>query len=191
ACTRIPRGISAPHSSTSAASPNEPQLRNAHPRTASFFLTRLPPPSSTLFPYTTLFRSFALIAAGDMPGLRRELLTVLVDRVHGEDRKSTRLNSSHVALSYAAFCSKKKRRSGSGSPATASTWRRTCSSSRSSGCCAPGGRSSRHHDGRGRGPRRRDLRRGRTPAQSCPPARRPRSGSAGGVPAPARTQRSG
>src|SRR5690625_6946595 len=64
------------------------------------------PPRSTLFPYTTLFRS-------------REELTRTVDELSGRvdprrqveeirDRKSTRLNSSHVAISYAVFCLKKK-----------------------------------------------------------------------------------
>src|SRR4051794_41665795 len=80
-----------------------------------------PPPRSTLFPYTTLFRSPAIgvghphrpvhhVAvvrlAGELhrlpatPGLR-------VDRL--EDRKSTRLNSSHPSISYAVFCLKKKK----------------------------------------------------------------------------------
>src|SRR5207249_6134990 len=64
------------------------------------------PPRSTLFPYTTLFRSFeedrfAAAAAADDDG----------DRAGGYlqvDRKSTRLNSSHVSISYAVFCLKKK-----------------------------------------------------------------------------------
>src|SRR2546430_7112633 len=70
------------------------------------------PPRSTLFPYTTLFRS----ALGDRHG--RELLPqarVGVDRLHARpvltsarDRKSTRLNSSHSQISYAVFCLKKK-----------------------------------------------------------------------------------
>src|SRR5438034_3787223 len=78
-----------------------------------------PPPRSTLFPYTTLFRSYAT--------LRRKCLCIY----HGEgkkgsknagfscriyigehafhlDRKSTRLNSSHTVISYAVFCLKKK-----------------------------------------------------------------------------------
>src|SRR2546429_7159736 len=66
------------------------------------------PPRSTLFPYTTLFRSLdqrlgqvqaAALAAGEVADL---LLLVLADR------KSTRLNSSHGYISYAAFCLKKK-----------------------------------------------------------------------------------
>src|SRR5205085_4883759 len=65
------------------------------------------PPRSTLFPYTTLFRSpgtgagFALLVlrhAGEGPGSARRV-----------DRKSTRLNSSHSQISYAVFCLKKKK----------------------------------------------------------------------------------
>src|SRR5436305_13502492 len=67
---------------------------------------------STLFPYTTLFRSFLFLAelvAGEAPD--HDVLAGLVGR-GGEniviDRKSTRLNSSHVRISYAVFCLKKK-----------------------------------------------------------------------------------
>src|SRR5437773_6681627 len=66
-----------------------------------------PPPRSTLFPYTTLFRSdqrFLEFAGIDAEGLRAELAGG-----KGEDRKSTRLNSSHITISYAVFCLKKKR----------------------------------------------------------------------------------
>src|SRR3989442_6063817 len=72
------------------------------------------PPRSTLFPYTTLFRSrgrrgtravCVLVASQrhGRAGLRGRLLAV-------GDRKSTRLNSSHVRISYAVFCLKKKKR---------------------------------------------------------------------------------
>src|SRR5690625_5823766 len=64
------------------------------------------PPSSTLFPYTTLFRSGISIV-----GRRGGRLTVVIaGRIvdFGVDRKSTRLNSSHVAISYAVFCLEKK-----------------------------------------------------------------------------------
>src|SRR2546429_5427428 len=69
-----------------------------------FFLMIRRPPRSTLFPYTTLFRS----RLGDTPP----------DDVHGQrhadrpgaDRKSTRLNSSHGYISYAVFCLKKKKK---------------------------------------------------------------------------------
>src|SRR5436305_3768759 len=73
-----------------------------------FFLLILRPPRSTLFPYTTLFRSFRL---GRRAAVLRtlDLHERLEDRdVHEEDRKSTRLNSSHVRISYAVFCLKKK-----------------------------------------------------------------------------------
>src|SRR3712207_8205035 len=87
------------------------------------------PPRSTLFPYTTLFRS-GLAAdgvhggAGPAVGLRRDLRRRSVRTVddqrdavqrtlHGRqqvgDRKSTRLNSSHANISYAVFCLKKKK----------------------------------------------------------------------------------
>src|SRR2546430_3546093 len=82
------------------------------------------PPRSTLFPYTTLFRSEELAQAGDAP---RELAGLHATTVqHGDpggvvasvfqsgqplnqDRKSTRLNSSHSQISYAVFCLKKKK----------------------------------------------------------------------------------
>src|SRR2546426_4521385 len=90
------------------------------------------PPRSTLFPYTTLFRSLLVhhddrrktvaarrlevvrvVRGGDLHGARAEFL--LHERVGDdrqgtadEDRKSTRLNSSHLVISYAVFCLKKK-----------------------------------------------------------------------------------
>src|SRR5690606_41582943 len=96
------------------------------------------PPRSTLFPYTTLFRSrdgfmgFKLVALSGAKGLvfvaveddsrsfaalgmtrhrplRLHRQRVLVDRDAELDRKSTRLNSSHVKISYAVFCLKKKK----------------------------------------------------------------------------------
>src|SRR5205807_6393580 len=67
------------------------------------------PPRSTLFPYTTLFRS-----ALGQPGGRRaafQLGRVLpAARAGSRDRKSTRLNSSHLVISYAVFCLKKKKK---------------------------------------------------------------------------------
>src|SRR5688572_31228350 len=72
------------------------------------------PPRSTLFPYTTLFRSDRRSLAGgefrraDRPRQGRQHLD-LGDR-HLEDRKSTRLNSSHSQISYAVFCLKKKKK---------------------------------------------------------------------------------
>src|SRR5439155_9136475 len=64
------------------------------------------PPRSTLFPYTTLFRSPTV--STDVYADAVKMLSKAGDRQHFEDRKSTRLNSSHVAISYAVFCSKKK-----------------------------------------------------------------------------------
>src|SRR4051812_49638213 len=69
------------------------------------------PPRSTLFPYTTLFRSAALPRALRCPrrGLtpRRPATDV---EPFCRDRKSTRLNSSHMSISYAVFCLKKKKK---------------------------------------------------------------------------------
>src|SRR5438874_6490985 len=86
-----------------------------------------PPPRSTLFPYTTLFRSvvrirllqhaphavhviarMAPVALGVQVAQVKAILLIKFDR--SEDRKSTRLNSSHVEISYAVFCLKKKKK---------------------------------------------------------------------------------
>src|SRR5256885_15912888 len=89
-----------------------------------FFLMIRRPPRSTLFPYTTLFRSPALKAEvlrrwpGRLieyygmteGGVRCELhCHDFPDKLH-TDRKSTRLNSSHLVISYAVFCLKKKKK---------------------------------------------------------------------------------
>src|SRR5256885_12634708 len=76
-----------------------------------FFLMIRRPPRSTLFPYTTLFRS-------RIPAPKKRRLRVFSGRrpegVSGyavmQDRKSTRLNSSHLVISYAVFCLKKKKK---------------------------------------------------------------------------------
>src|SRR5689334_23971403 len=69
------------------------------------------PPRSTLFPYTTLFRSRALLRATDeqVPQALSFWRPTERQRLR-EDRKSTRLNSSHSSISYAVFCLKKKKR---------------------------------------------------------------------------------
>src|SRR5260370_31042355 len=68
------------------------------------------PPRSTLFPYTTLFRSVHGVARRRRrPRERRDHL-VCVHVRRGSDRKSTRLNSSHTCTSYAVFCLKKKKK---------------------------------------------------------------------------------
>src|SRR5690348_18020560 len=92
-----------------------------------FFLVIRRPPRSTLFPYTTLFRSQELL---DLPEQRigvaevgKVVLSGQLDElgtgdvlgeisrvVDARDRKSTRLNSSHPSISYAVFCLKKKKR---------------------------------------------------------------------------------
>src|SRR5256885_2480320 len=85
------------------------------------------PPRSTLFPYTTLFRSHDGVADPQRVGVERRVLPLrrllrvgdggpqdLMDlprrALLGEDRKSTRLNSSHLVISYAVFCLKKKKK---------------------------------------------------------------------------------
>src|SRR3712207_7097671 len=77
------------------------------------------PPRSTLFPYTTLFRSFRAVApsrARERPGQGNQIASSRAAD-SGEslpctrlDRKSTRLNSSHANISYAVFCLKKKKK---------------------------------------------------------------------------------
>src|SRR3712207_6949974 len=94
-----------------------------------FFLMIRRPPRSTLFPYTTLFRSQAAAAVGQVlaaDGVRRREDHVVALGEAGDadvaepagrpgehrllvDRKSTRLNSSHANISYAVFCLKKKK----------------------------------------------------------------------------------
>src|SRR2546430_11701196 len=84
-----------------------------------FFLMIRRPPRSTLFPYTTLFRShrtaFERLGAGGESGRLRggriegHRLRSAAREGHG-DRKSTRLNSSHSQISYAVFCLKKKKK---------------------------------------------------------------------------------
>src|SRR3712207_8974489 len=97
-----------------------------------FFLMIRRPPRSTLFPYTTLFRSERLVEhehlrvvhqrGGDLGALlvaQRQCLQLVagalaetdpLDQRVGVDRKSTRLNSSHANISYAVFCLKKKKK---------------------------------------------------------------------------------
>src|SRR5271166_6998933 len=69
-----------------------------------FFLMIRRPPRSTLFPYTTLFRSESATPDPGPNGPRAGASEISI-----RDRKSTRLNSSHVAISYAVFCLKKKK----------------------------------------------------------------------------------
>src|SRR5438309_8052276 len=90
-----------------------------------FFLMIRRPPRSTLFPYTTLFRSLARYRGVDVyippeeetdslpiplpsPVVPPALDSLRIERGRDQDRKSTRLNSSHSSISYAVFCLKKK-----------------------------------------------------------------------------------
>src|SRR2546426_11264609 len=85
-----------------------------------FFLMIRRPPRSTLFPYTTLFRSVSSLSVLRPPRPFWERqdegtpLAVHPERLGaytwGKDRKSTRLNSSHLVISYAVFCLKKKKK---------------------------------------------------------------------------------
>src|SRR3712207_8689879 len=81
------------------------------------------PPRSTLFPYTTLFRSDGELAVHARVRVAHEPVVAGLERDHpqglallghagllAQDRKSTRLNSSHANISYAVFCLKKKKR---------------------------------------------------------------------------------
>src|SRR5215510_8138305 len=73
-----------------------------------FFLMIRRPPRSTLFPYTTLFRSGAVHAPRGGEARDPRQSRGRTRKARRVDRKSTRLNSSHVAISYAVFCLKKK-----------------------------------------------------------------------------------
>src|SRR2546430_10198118 len=78
-----------------------------------FFLMIRRPPRSTLFPYTTLFRSLEGLAKGDPDARLTQEAKAALERLQRlkasqGDRKSTRLNSSHSQISYAVFCLKKK-----------------------------------------------------------------------------------
>src|SRR5688572_32054127 len=81
-----------------------------------FFLMIRRPPRSTLFPYTTLFRSREnverkIVVMSNVAG--RDVASVVEEcrrRIDPIDRKSTRLNSSHSQISYAVFCLKKKKK---------------------------------------------------------------------------------
>src|SRR2546430_7386004 len=75
-----------------------------------FFLMIRRPPRSTLFPYTTLFRSRLTLGTGRTHQIRVHLAYVGHPVVGDPDRKSTRLNSSHSQISYAVFCLKKKKK---------------------------------------------------------------------------------
>src|SRR5205807_8013868 len=109
-----------------APSHSLPRCRHISRSLFLIFLSLRPPPRSTLFPYTTLFRSdpvHALDRDAGKPSARR-----LEERARGpgddvgvgggqlaaplpaQDRKSTRLNSSHLVISYAVFCLKKKKK---------------------------------------------------------------------------------
>src|SRR2546430_12468541 len=69
------------------------------------------PPRSTLFPYTTLFRSVIAANGQDLSGREKGQAEEPAPISHGSrDRKSTRLNSSHSQISYAVFCLKKKKK---------------------------------------------------------------------------------
>src|SRR5437773_5533935 len=74
-----------------------------------FFLIFPPPPTSTLFPYTTLFRSAETCLAQIRSTVSAFSENAPPTDDQTLDRKSTRLNSSHITISYAVFCLKKKK----------------------------------------------------------------------------------
>src|SRR5205807_9893051 len=87
-----------------------PDLR-AFAHSFIFFLLLRRPPSSTLFPYTTLFRSISRrCRSWRCCGATPRSIRPRSRRCCSGDRKSTRLNSSHLVISYAVFCLKKKNR---------------------------------------------------------------------------------
>src|SRR5262245_65351269 len=75
-----------------------------------FFLLIRRPPRSTLFPYTTLFRSWTCGPPNGIKSLVGRAPSPAPDPQVRLDRKSTRLNSSHLGISYAVFCLKKKKK---------------------------------------------------------------------------------
>src|SRR5437764_14669997 len=86
-------------------------VRLRHPVSNFCLLLKVPrPPRSTLFPYTTLFRSKASLMLVECrhPGVA-VCRIALQNFITAQDRKSTRLNSSHRCISYAVFCLKKKK----------------------------------------------------------------------------------
>src|SRR3712207_9579687 len=92
-------------------------MHTTHP-VLLFFLMIRRPPRSTLFPYTTLFRSYVrhgfVVVIQDLRGRYRsegygDYFHTVNPKEGIEDRKSTRLNSSHANISYAVFCLKKKK----------------------------------------------------------------------------------
>src|SRR2546429_5116369 len=98
------------------------------------------PPRSTLFPYTTLFRSLG--HTGEIGGVvhrhaESRGLHVLHPLLAATDRKSTRLNSSHGYISYAVFCLKKKKASTSISLLTRPITNNTTSLTRANTICCP------------------------------------------------------
>src|SRR5947207_8199466 len=81
---------------------------NLRPFWSFFFLLIRRPPRSTLFPYTTLFRSAVAPKLGCAAGLSADPGEPELESAE-RDRKSKRLNSSHTVISYAVFCLKKKK----------------------------------------------------------------------------------
>src|SRR2546428_1737389 len=84
--------------------------RKYHTNFIFFFLMIRRPPRSTLFPYTTLFRSVHSKNSSGVETISGDFLFQTNSVTDTTDRKSTRLNSSHDQISYAVFCLKKKKR---------------------------------------------------------------------------------
>src|SRR5438445_13821646 len=98
----------------SCVSRSSPPYHSSVPVLFFFFLMLRRPPRSTLFPYTTLFRSLVLLAKERYAASDAQIGILFAAGGVGEDadldRKSTRLNSSHANISYAVFCLKKKKK---------------------------------------------------------------------------------
>src|SRR5690554_8039384 len=95
------------HDSRTSNNTISPQLSTRHKNPQAIFILMIRhPPRPTLFPYTTLFRSKTTECAAPMRA--QASIATTVSGIIGIDRKSTRLNSSHVRISYDVFCLKKK-----------------------------------------------------------------------------------
>src|SRR5699024_12850046 len=102
----LPSLASAPHLAPAVLLSSAVLPPPLHPRL--FFSMHRRPPRSTLFPYTTLFRSISSSSTSHVVAITLQPSEPSRDPSKVRDRKSTRLNSSHVSISYAVFCLKKK-----------------------------------------------------------------------------------
>src|SRR5207244_10950262 len=114
-------------------------LRDLSPALYFFFLLLARPPISTLFPYTTLFRSASAASCRAAARLHLQFAAACATCERGPrpqvaDRKSTRLNSSHQIISYAVFCLKKKKKEKLAQSTTQAYNRMTTANTRTKSC---------------------------------------------------------